>query len=281
MGIPDNYKNFELTEEIKGVIEARILAIRSELHFSSLALAGTPEYSDIEKVYHYIRKRFVYVSDDYQFNKADYWDTESFDKLLYFGILYGDCDDFGYASLEFFYRVLNMKKKDLYRVACAAENGEGHFVSWIRSSDGYLYQVENRLPMFGDRPRTPKFMKEAGYKYWHYSDMTNTKKWYDAIPFISREIYNTPDNLAADEDVISLKTLFAVDRSKTLLKEWSQALIGVGAVAVPTLQSSERYLSQLLDGRTLGIVMIALSIVGAFIRLKTYKRVEQKKGYDA
>jgi predicted transglutaminase-like cysteine proteinase len=269
----------KLTKEELKLIEEKIKEVREELNISYPM--KNPSYEVIEKIYRYVIDRFHYVSDDYNFGKVDFWNTLAFEWLMLDDQLFDDCDGCGMSMLEFAVKVVGVDKSNLKAVACQAESGEGHFVGLIKADDGVWYQVENRLPMFGDKPRSVKYMRDIGYEYWHIMSLNDRKKkWVKAREFISGAIYDTPDNLEADVEEITFKSATAIHKSKTLLKEWGNALIGTSAILVPTIQSEEKHLSQFLDTQTLGVIMVILSAVGVVIRLRTYKRVSAKKDYD-
>jgi hypothetical protein len=240
-------------------------------------------YKTIKTAHQFIMRFFTYTPDEDMFQKADFWDTEGLAKLLICGFIKDDCDGAGYPILELLYRVFLFAKKDLYRVACGTETNEGHFVAWARGSDGYLYQVENRL----QEPKSVKFMRNKGYEFWDYSPMTRVDRWFKAESFVSKEIYKTPNDLASDKPKFTLSKAFRIDKSKTLIKNWASVAIGSTVTIVSqnsrdivdTLQANESNISKFLDPSTLGIIMTILGLTGVFLRTVTNKDVDEKKEY--
>jgi len=193
-----NYFGRKLTAQEIAIVESKIPLIREEIGF---VLGDPVTYELLNKVQIWIMKHFRYESDGYIFNKEDMWSTIVFDLMVLEGIIEDDCDGFGYAIIEFAIRILQINPNRVYRVACAAETGEGHFVTWIKADDGVTYQLENRVR----KPRTVKYMHELGYEYWYYSPMDkkhiSKNLWKNAPQKVMNIIYETPrGQLQADED---------------------------------------------------------------------------------
>ena len=209
---------------------------------------------------------------------TDLWDTTAYDNLLKYGEFTGDCDDFGYCMLELLYRIYGLPKENLFRVSCSTETGEGHFVVWVRTNpEGIIYQVENRVRV----PRSLVYMKELGYSYWHYSDMTRTDRWFDAEQKARDIIASTPSNLKADKPIFSVKKAFAVHKSKTLTVGWVQIVTGFVSTMLPWLQSNEGYLERIISTESVGILMILLGFMAVFLRTVTSKDIDQKADHVA
>ena len=290
----EGLKGIEYLERLKadGTLDQMLEEIGNKLRSEvGSSVDGRLTYSQISKVQLILLNHFIYISDDSQYEKADFWDPTSYmDAMFAFsqnGKFKGDCDSYGYAILGILYYVFRYNKKDLYRVACGTETGEGHFVAWARSSDGYLYQVENRL----QEPKSVKFMRDKGYEFWDYSPMTRVDKWFKAESFVSKEIYNTPNNLESDCAEFTVSKAISVHKSKTLVKEWFQLASGAAISTVSvvttnpdaiasTIQANQGDLSQFIDGKFIGLFIAGLGLVGIYLRTITNKDVDHKDNYD-
>jgi hypothetical protein len=254
---------------------------------------GLLTYDELARLQTWLLDRFEYVSDNWQFNKDDFWDTTDWKRALVCdeslirgdnGVFQGDCNHFGYAILGILYYVFGYSKSHLERVACAAETGEGHFVTWIQASDGVVYQMENRVK----KPRSVRYMRDLGYEYWYYSKMTNVANWYKADKRAAEIIYNTPTNLNSDKAEFSIKKVFKIHKSKTLVKEWFQvasgALIAAKAFILTsandianTLEAHKSDLGVLVDEKFIGILVALLGLLGLYIRTITDKDIDHKR----
>jgi hypothetical protein len=258
---------------------------------------GLLTYDQLAKLQTWLLKRFDYQSDDYVFNKDDLWDTTAWKEALLAkdiqwhghpkGMFGSDCDSFGYAVLGILYYVFGYSKSHLERVACATETNEGHFVAWIQSKEGVVYQMENRIR----KPRSVKYMRDFGYEYWHYSKMTNVSQWFDARKRASEIIYNTPSNLKSDRAEFELKKVFKIHKSKFLIKDWTQVfgglIITVKSMLIlnaneiaNTLEAHKQDLSMFIDGKYIGITVMILGFVGLYLRTVTDKDLNLKKSIN-
>lgn len=255
--------------------------------FFGITKSGRITYDQIKQAQTWVLKRFVYKSDDYMFNKEDFWDTEAFKKMLLQGYLQDDCDGFGYAILGLLYRVFRVPKRDLYRVACLTETQEGHFVVQVRDVNGIVYQVENRIRI----PRSVKYMKDKGYTYLNYSPMTRVDSWFSAPRHMAEEIYKTPNDLASDKAQFSITKAFRLDKSRSLINHWTTVTLGgittafstftnAGSQIVSTLQANQSNLAQFISPTNLGILMVVLGLIGVYLRTVTDKDIEMKAKYD-
>jgi len=256
-----------------------------------ISTKGTINYIHLQWWLAYVLRRFNYTTDTIKFSKDDFWDTAVFNVFMLDDAVYDDCDGAGYCLIEGLIRIFAMYKNNVYRVACAAETGEGHFVAWAKATDGVTYQVENRVR----KPRSLRYMHDLGYEYWYYSSMAKAEisknKWHNADNKVAKLIYNTPSNLAADKPEFAFSKILRVDKSKDLALKWGQALFaGVTATyafvrdnvneVVMTVQASKGDLANILDVKTVSIVMFVTSMIGLYIRAVTNKDVDMKKDYD-
>jgi hypothetical protein len=253
-------------------------------------------YRELARLQTWLLKRFDYVSDGWQFNKNDMWDTTAWKRAMvcHIGLIkgdngkfQGDCDDFGYAMLGILYYVFGYTKSQLERVACKTETGEGHFITWIQANDNVIYQMENRVR----KPRSVKYMRDLGYEYWHYSKMTNVDKWFNAEKRASRIIYDTPANLESDKPEFSLAKALRIDKSKTLLKDWIQTIVGLfigiktAILSAPNevadiLSANKSDLTNIVSNEVLGFTIAVLGFIGIYLRTITNKDVDHKKGLN-
>jgi len=210
----------KLSKDVKKkLLNEKILELRN---LWDVTLGANPTYDQLAAVQKWALSHFDYTPDGYQFNKEDMWDPLAFEKMLLVDKLKDDCDGFGYAILGIMYHVFGMKKQDIYRVSCATETNEGHFVAWVRSKSGIVYQLENRVR----KPRTIKYMRELGYEYWHYSPMTNVGQWFNAKKKAAEFVYDTPIKAAGNEPELNVGTMIkATPKSKTLMFGWLDKLI--------------------------------------------------------
>jgi hypothetical protein len=249
---------------------------------------GLLSYDQLAKLQTYLLTKFHYVSDDWQFNEDDLWDTTVWaEAILCDDFFDDDCDGFGYAVLGILYYVFGYSRNQLERVACRTETKEGHFVCWVPADTGVIYQMENRVK----KPRSVKYMRDLGYEYWHYSKMTNVDRWFNAEKRASQIIYNTPNNLESDKAEFSIAKALRVDKSKHLVKGWFQTVAGVaisikamllssaGALA-STVQMNKHELSQIIDLKYIGLFITLLGILDIYIRTVTNKDVNAKRSID-
>ena len=256
------------------------------------------DYELLDRLQKLNLKHFKYIGDDEEWNKADFWDTEAWKKFVlavYLGRKYtNDCDQYSYAILGVCYYIFDIDKKDLHRVSCGTEpegKGEGHFVSWIRTTSGVLYQLENRIR----QPRSIPYMFDYGYRYWHYSTMEpkyiKKDKWLNAKQKVIHIMYETPSALKSDKSSFSFAKAFRIDKSHSLLKEWLSvatgvvtSLIGVittsGKEVVDTLQANQGNLAQFLAPEYLGALMVVLGLIGVYLRTVTHRDINKKVNYD-
>ena len=252
-----------------------IVGLRNKFGVNSSNI-GTVTYEQLEQVQSYLLSKFTYVTDEVQFEKIDYWDTQAFDKLLRYDKFEGDCDDFGYCVIELCHKVFELPKQDIYRVSCKVETGGGHFVAWIKAADGYTYQLENRIRV----PRSIKFMVDFGYTYMHYSSMKHTDMWYDANIKVKALVLETPPNLKADRSIFTVRKALAVEKSKSLQVGWFQVMLGFFSTLMPFLQNNEGYLEKILSAESVGVVMILLGFITIFLRTITNKDISLKGAQD-
>jgi hypothetical protein len=239
---------------------------------------GKIDYDELKRLQQWALERFIYVSDEAQFKVSDMWSTEAYDKMMRDGILKEDCDGFSYFIIEALVKVFQLPKENLFRVSCSTETGEGHFVVWVKTHpEGIIYQVENRVRV----PRSLVYMKELGYSYWHYSDMTRTDRWFNAEQRARDIIASTPSNLKSDKPIFSVKKAFAVHKSKTLTVGWVQIVTGFVTTMLPWLQSNEGYLERIISTESVGILMILLGFMAVFLRTITSKDIDQKADHVA
>jgi len=246
-----------------------------------------PTYAKLKTIHSYVMSHFKYTSDMVAYNKADMWDTEVFRRILICGVLKDDCDGAGSAMLQLAYYVFGFKKDMIYMVACATETNEGHYVTWHQCDDGIYYQIENRVR----KPRTVKYMREFGYDYWDYASLTSPMNWKKAKQKVANIIYNTPNNIASDAPEFSFRKALSVDKSKMLVKDWFGFISGTTITVVSvvkdnaselvnTLQSNQHNLSQFIDAKEVGILMVLLSVIGIYLRTVTHKDIDEKRDYD-
>ncbi len=250
-------------------------------------------YKQLVKLQKLMLKHFNYVSDGYQFDEDDMWDTTAWIKWMFAYAqndkFSDDCDGFGYAVLGVLYYVFGYSKAEINRVACRTEppSSDGHFVVWVEAYDNNIYQMENRVK----QPRSVKYMRDKGYEYWHYNSMVQTKEWYGAEKKASEIVYNTPNDLESDKPSFSLSKALRVDKSHSLLKEWVTVATGAittvssvvthsGSDIVNTLQANQANLAQFLSPTILGMVMVVLGLLGVVLRTVTFKDIDMKRGYD-
>ena len=278
----------KLTNEELAIVEKRTLVLRATCE----AYVGKPieelSYAHLKWLHQYFLANFNYKTDEVNYNKDDYWNTMAYSWLILDGYLDDDCDG-SYALIEGMIRILLMSKDTVCRVACQAESGEGHFVSWGRIN-GIWYQVENRIK----QPRTLKYMRDMGYEYWYYSTMEpkyiKKNKWLNAPQRVATIIYNTPKGLEADDSDFTIEKAIRVDKSKTLLKDWLATGAGIttfisglsnhGSEVVETLQANQGNMAQFLNPQYLGAFMTILGLVGIYLRTKTSKDIDLKSDYD-
>jgi len=283
--------NKRLATDIEGLKKEAIAVGRATLNERIIGVPldhrGRLTYWQLQALQTWLIDKFDYVSDDYQFDEADYWDTTVWMEAILLDRFTDDCDGFGYAVLGILYYVFNYQKKDLYRVACATETKEGHFVAWAVAAEGYTYQMENRSRYI----RSVKYFKDLGYNYWYYSPMTKPNVWFDPTQKLGRLLVETPSNLAADKARFRIGKIFEVHKSKTLIKEWGSAVIGTVVSAggfimnhptdlASTIQSNQHWFMQIFDAKTVGLIMIALSFSGLYLRAVTDKDVDIKRDID-
>ena len=264
----------KLTKAQLAKVEAGIAKLRVELGY----VEGRTEINldQLKRAHAWIWSMFHYKSDSYTFNKDDFWDTEVFDRMLLSWLSGGDkveddCDGFGYAILELLYRVFNVNKAHLRRVACAAETGEGHFVAWVLV-DGVWYQTENRT--YDPKP-VATFVKK-GYTFWYYSDLNHIEGWYNATGEVENIVRDTPSSLAAEEPAVTLDNYTAVSKSRTLMKEWATKISGIALVVASQLPAWRSDLEHLLTPSVIGFLMIASGVIGIILRVKTTKPLAYK-----
>jgi len=277
----------QLTEaERKDMFAERIMELQEYFGITDNT-SGTISYTNLDKALNWVLDRFDYTPDNYEFNEDDFWDTEAFRKMVLQGFLKDDCDGAGYALLEILFRVFLVYKKNLYRVACRTETGEGHFVAQVNASDGITYQVENRVR----KPRSVRYMRDKGYEYMHYSPMTRVDRWYNPDKRMADVIYNTPANLASDKPSFSVSKALRIGKSKSLIAHWTT--VGIGAISstvstvvsmsgdvVSNLQANQSNLAQFMSPTYLGVLMVILGLIGVYLRTVTNKDIDSKVCYD-
>ena len=260
-----------LTKEEKDRVALRIKAVRKELGFT----IGDPiTYELLAKVVLWVNSRVNYLNDLDNYGKPDFWNTLAFNWLMLDDYLDDDCDGSGYVYIAFCLYVLKMNVRNVYRVACKAETGEGHFVTWARASNNIIYQIENRMNV----PRTLRYMHDLGYRYMQYSDMSpnNIKKdkLFNAENFVMKEIYKTPLSAQGNEpDVPVTSMVKATAKSKTLSFGVFDKALTTGGAILATLASQADWKVVALIG-AYGI--LSLGIV-YYIRSVTYEPLEFKK----
>ena len=279
------------------IIENRVVDLRKQCvkETGVQVSRGTIHYSHLVWWLKYVLQRFEYTSDEIRFNTDDYWDTRIFNILMLDDATYDDCDGAGHILIEGLIRIFFMDLSNVFRVACGAETGEPHFVAWAIADDGVYYQIENRMVMFNNEPRSVKFMKEFGYNFWYYSSMSKEdigpNKWYAAKQKVMNIMYETPLNLASDRPRFSVLKALRVDKSKDLLLKWGTGIFaGISTafsfvhdnaiVVASTVQAHKTDLGNLFDIKTVSIVMLVTSLTGIYIRTITHKDVDEKRTYD-
>jgi predicted transglutaminase-like cysteine proteinase len=260
-----------LTKEEKSVYIRNIAEIRKELGYE---VGDDITYELLDKVLKYVNARITYEYDSENYGKTDFWNTQAFRWFVVDGYLLDDCDGSGYVFIGMALHVLKIHPKHVFRVSCATETNEGHFVCWVRASNGILYQIENRLR----QPRTLRYMHDFGYKYWQYSDMSpaNIRKdrWYNAENKVMKEIYKTPISAPGNEPTGSLATAIKnTAKSKTLT-------FGIFDKLLTTVGGVLGTLATVNDWKVAGLVvlygLISLVVV-YYIRSITYEPLEFKK----
>jgi hypothetical protein len=267
--------NTPLTEEELLIIEQRLSQMRQEMGIEY----GVASYRNLQKILDWYHANFHYQSDAITFGKDDFWNTMAFSWYILDGTLWDDCDS-GYALIEAIERIIgldsNTERKRIRRVSCKTETGEGHFVVWVKADDDIWYQVENRIRIV----RTVKYMRDFGYQFWHYSNMSaehiNTNKWFDAEKEAARICYETPSGLASDkkmEDMTTEEVISAVPESRTL-----QFGTGVGGT---TLTGAVIALANQADWKIVLMFLVAGLIVAGgifYFRLITIHPVKYRRG---
>jgi len=101
-------------------------------------------------------KQCSYVSDQEQFNRADYWmPPEDFE-----AVKKGDCEDF---ALWTWRQLINMGYETRFVVGRAGRYGEGHaWVTFVDNQQGYLFEplaawISNKLPKLSTVRYEPYF----------------------------------------------------------------------------------------------------------------------------
>ena len=252
-------------------------------------LSGNLGYKEIAEIMTASINRFNYTTDEENYQVLDYWSTKTLIELLATGTLRDDCDGRGREFEGIFFYLCNVQKKDLYEAACRAENGEGHYVCWIRSKDNLLYQVENRI----SRPRTIQYMLDLGYQYWDYRPLTQVGKWFKPEVFIGKELYKytQADTLEADRPEFSFEKAAMLNKSKTLIKEWFGAVSGgflvIKGIAVDysnevtdILNSNKEAIGHYVSLELVGSVVVVWSLLGIYLRVVTNKDIGRKRSYD-
>jgi len=261
-------------------------------------LVGEPQngrltYEQLSILQTWLLERFDYKSDEYIWNESDHWDTTAWMQMLLWDKkilphhrdkgIGSDCDFWGYALLGVLYYVFGYSKNDIFRVACATETNEGHFVVWVKDEIDIYYQMENRV----QKPRSIKYMRDLGYEYWHYSSMKNVGKWFNAKKKVALIIYDTPNNLASDKPDFRFSNIFKINKSKTLVIGWFQFIISTMSAFFmnfdmigSTLQAHRGDLSNILDPKSVSIIMIITSIMVLVTRVVTHKSIEVKKDWE-
>jgi hypothetical protein len=134
-------------------------------------------------------------------------------------------------------------------------------------------------------------MRNLGYEYWHYSKMTNVDRWFNAEKRAAEIIYNTPTNLESDKPEFSLAKALRIDKSKTLLKDWTQAIVGLFIGIKATILSAPNEVADILSANkdditnivsneVLGFTIAVLGFIGIYLRTITNKDVDHKKGLN-
>jgi hypothetical protein len=260
-----------LSDTEESVYIRNIAEIRKELGYE----VGDPiTYDLLDKVLKYVNSRITYAYDSVTFGKSDLWNTQAFRWFVVDGHLLDDCDGSGYVFIGMALHVLQMPPENVFRVSCATETNEGHFVCWVKASSGVIYQLENRIR----KPRTLRYMHDFGYKYWHYSNMSpNTIRkdiWYKAENRVMKEIYKTPiDALGNEPDGSMLTAVRATNKSKTLSFGLFDKLLTTAGGVIGTIATVN-------DWKVAGMIIlygvISLGVV-YYIRSVTYEPLEYKQ----
>ena len=105
---------------------------------------GVNQLDILMKAFKWLKKNFIYVSDEEQFPYApnhvyDVWFVNA-DKFTY-----GDCEDWTAKMIWLLKDVAGLPTNILYMVGAFAYTGEGHELPNIKDTNGVLWQADNML----------------------------------------------------------------------------------------------------------------------------------------
>ncbi len=238
--------------------------------FIGMPKKGKMTFEQLQLLSDWLHDKFVYTSDMERWGVQEKWETSTYLRILLQTTLNDDCDAMSNAVSGVLHYIFGLPKDNLWQASCRTETGEGHLVSWTRATNGVIYQLENRKRQV----YTLKYYRDLGYEYWDYSSFLKPMEWDKAQEFVALEIYNTPNNLKSDKPNFRVSKAFRVDKSKTLLKNWSGIAIG-GFVSVSNSIQDNPQGSLIL----LGVIMVALGLLGVYLRTITNKDIDIKRGY--
>jgi len=135
-----NYIDWRLSEELHPATEEQYHEIQKEIGTYN----GKNGLDVAFKAFKWLKKNFVYVSDEEQFPFApndiyDVWYVNASKQT------YGDCEDWTLKLIWLLEDVALFPKDKLYMIGAFAYTGEGHELPNYKDKHGVLWQMDNML----------------------------------------------------------------------------------------------------------------------------------------